>query len=89
MPFGRYATTTTAAEARDITLDNFDKRLSLVEEETGIKYQTASLYRIYFGGEDKSEKLTLRRKIERICDHLKIQFVTEPQRTVIKPLKKK
>ena len=75
-----------ALEAR---ISALDKRVEDIEEEvmTSLSSYGRSLFDVLYV-KSKPEKLTLRRKVERICGHLKIKFVTEPERTVIKPIKK-
>lgn len=69
------------------TLGSLNERLKAVEEEV-IGQRPSEPYSLFTMFRDlEPEKLTLRRKVERLMAHLKIQFVTEPQRTVIKPVK--
>ncbi len=64
-------------ESDEPTVQSLEKRIKALEDE--VLPETFQY---------KPRKLTLRDKVERLCSHLKIQFVTEPQRTVIKPVKK-
>jgi hypothetical protein len=72
-------------------IKSLSERLEKVEREViaddGI--WSYMIFTRYFGGGEGNKKLTLRDKVDRLCEHLKIKFVTEPQRTVIKPVKQK
>jgi len=69
-----------------LSLASLEERVKKIEEE--VMPRKVSRYAIFDIFLDEPEKLTLRSKVEKLCEHLKLQFVTEPQRTVIKPLKK-
>lgn len=82
-----YATATSTSE--ETPFDALKSRVKRLEDTVGDeRYGYHSLFRtIYFG--EQEESLTLVEKVRRICDHLKIRFVTEPKKTVIKPVGKK
>lgn len=76
-----------------LTLESVDKRLKKVEDEVMPEYGSGFgvmvyMRNLYWGGEEKLKKLTLHDKVERLCKHLKLEFVTEPQRHILKPVKK-
>lgn len=71
---------------RKPTLEDIEKRVKALEDEVGFEDSNPYVFRVFFGGSE-SQKLTLRRRVDRLCEHLKLQFVTEPQKTVIKPVK--
>lgn len=82
-----YVTSTSTATNKP-TVESLDERIKAVEEEVGIGTDGGNHRSIFsFFYDDKPEKLTLKRKVDRLLAHLKLSFVIEPQRTVIKPVK--